>query len=265
VKRITLTTDFGLTDWFVGTMKGVILTIQPRAVIVDLNHGIPRGNIQAGAFSLAASYHFFPRQTIHVAVVDPGVGSRRPSIAVQTANYFFVGPDNGVLSLALSRERIKTIRRLDNEKYFLSPVSYTFHGRDIFAPVAAHMSKGLPMRGFGSEQKDYFEPGWAVAGKEKNARRIRGEVIYIDQFGNAITNIAHDQLRSPETCMISIRREFSCPVRRFYEEAPARKLTGILGSNGLLELAVKNGSATEKFGLKVGDDVIVKRHSAHRE
>ena len=131
-----------------------------------------------------------------MAVVDPGVGSQRPAIAVQTAHYYFVGPDNGVLSLALSGERIKTIRRLDNEKYFLTPVSYTFHGRDIFAPVAAHLSKGLPIRKLGSEQQGYFGPGWAVAGKEKNPQRISGEVIYIDQFGNAITNIPHDQLRS---------------------------------------------------------------------
>jgi len=243
-------------------MKGVILGIQPHANIIDLNHGIPRGNIRAGAFSLAASYHFFPRQTIHLAVVDPGVGSQRPPIAVQTANYYFVGPDNGVLSLALSRERIKTIRRLDNVKYFLTPLSYTFHGRDMFAPVAAHLSKGLPMRGLGSERQHYFEPGWADARKEKNAQRIRGEVIYIDHFGNAITNIPQDQLGSPETCAISVRGKFSCPVRRFYEEAEAGRLTGILGSNGLLELAVKNDSAAEKFGLEVGDDVILKRHSA---
>src|SRR5438034_5870447 len=126
---ITLTTDFGLADWFVGTMKGIIVGVNPRGSIIDITHDISPGDIRAGAFALAASCRFFPKGTIHVAVVDPGVGSHRKAIAVQTANYFFVGPDNGVLSWALRQEKIKTIRALENEKYFLHPVSSTFHGR----------------------------------------------------------------------------------------------------------------------------------------
>lgn len=141
---ITLTTDFGARDWFVGAMKGVILGINPRASIVDVTHEIPGGDVRGGAFVLAASYRFFSRGTVHVAVVDPGVGSRRDAIAAQTVDYFFVGPDNGVLSLALSGEKIKVIRRLENKKFFLKPVSQTFHGRDILALVAAWLSKGTP-------------------------------------------------------------------------------------------------------------------------
>lgn len=134
---ITLTTDFGLADWFVGSMKGVILGINPQARIVDITHDVPAGDIRAGAFALLASYRCFPRNTVHVAVVDPGVGSERAAIAVRTEEYFFVGPDNGVLSFALAHENVQEVRHLQNEMLFRTPVSNTFHGRDIFAPVAA--------------------------------------------------------------------------------------------------------------------------------
>ncbi len=154
MRAITLTTDFGLGDWFVGTMRAVILGIHPRANVVDITHGIPPGDIRAGAFALMASCRFFPRGTVHVAVVDPGVGSRRRAIAVRSANHFFVGPDNGVLSWALGLEEIKTIRLLENPEYFLAPVSRTFHGRDIFAPVAAHLSRGLRASRLGRELRE---------------------------------------------------------------------------------------------------------------
>src|SRR5215468_7695472 len=146
---LTLTTDFGTRDWFVGAMKGVILKVNPRAVLVDLAHEIEPGDIRRGAFALAASYRFFPRGTIHVVVVDPGVGSARRAVAVQTSDYLFVGPDNGVLSAALRREKILAAHWLQNKKYFLKPVSHTFHGRDVFAPVAAQLSRGVPIDRFG--------------------------------------------------------------------------------------------------------------------
>src|SRR6185437_8130238 len=152
---ITLTTDFGLADWFAATMKGVILSIQPDAHIVDMTHDIRPGDIRAGAFALAAGCRFFPKATIHVAVVDPGVGSERRAIAVRTSDYFFVGPDNGVLSLALAGENIKAIHRITNERLFRHPISNTFHGRDIFAPVAGHLSKGLPVRRLGPAMKSF--------------------------------------------------------------------------------------------------------------
>ena len=191
---ITLTTDFGTHDWFVGTMKGVILGIAPRAAIVDLTHEIPAGDIRAGAFALAAGFRFFPKGTVHVAVVDPGVGGARKAIAVQTSNYLFVGPDNGVLSLALAREKIKSVHSLGNANYFLRPISHTFHGRDIFAPVAAHLSRGTPMHKFGPARKDFIRLPWP----QPRVRRgcIEGEVVFIDRFGNAITNIENASLNA---------------------------------------------------------------------
>src|SRR5215469_2500753 len=165
---ISLTTDFGMRDWFVGTMKGVIFTINPRANIVDITHEIPPGDIRTGAFALMASWRYFPKGTVHVAVVDPGVGSRRQAIAVQTQNGVFIGPDNGVLSWALKGEKIKTIRLLENSKYFLDSISRTFHGRDIFAPVAAHVSRGLPVQRLGTELKDFRRLPWPLPIRQKH-------------------------------------------------------------------------------------------------
>src|SRR5436309_11712909 len=175
-------------------MKGVILGLQPRAQIVDITHEIPAGDIRAGAFALAASYKFFPKQTLHVAVIDPGVGSRRRAIAVQTVNYFFVGLDSGVLSLALAREKIKAVHQITNEQLFFRPVSNTFHGRDVFAPVAANLSKGLPLEKVGAPLKEFVKLSWPET--HRTANSIKGEIAYIDRFGNAITNIANAALAS---------------------------------------------------------------------
>ena len=262
-----------MQDWFVGTMKGVILGIAPRAAIVDLTHEIPAGNIRAGAFALAASYRFFPKGTVHVAVVDPGVGGARKAIVVQTANYLFVGPDNGVLSLALAREKIKSVRRLENANYFLQPVSHTFHGRDIFAPVAAHLSRGVPIRKVGPAQKDLVRLSWPQPRVRRN--QIDGEVVFIDRFGNAITNIQNTSLR-PKTAVVPGRRPALrstsvytkntggevffgrrrvCQVKVFYQSVPTGRAVAVPGSSGFLEIAVNGGSAAKRFGLKVGDRV----------
>ena len=151
---ITLTTDFGYSDPFVGIMKGAILCIAPDLQIVDLNHGIPPQDIRAAALNLAASVDYFPQGTIHVAVVDPGVGSERRPILIHSAGHYFVGPDNGVFSFALKDNQSSLIVHLSNEAYFLQPKSRTFHGRDIFAPVAAHLARGVPVAEFGSPSKD---------------------------------------------------------------------------------------------------------------
>src|SRR5438046_9094133 len=156
-------------------MKGVILGLQPRAQIIDITHEISAGDIRAGAFALAASYKFFPRRTIHVVVVDPGVGSQRGAIAVQTANYFFVGPDNGVLSFALSCEKIKAVRQITNERLILQPVSNTFHGRDLFAPVADHLSKGWPIQKAGPATKGFVKIDWPGPGR--SSRSITREIV----------------------------------------------------------------------------------------
>ena len=255
---ITLTTDFGLNDWFVGTMKGVILGINPRATIVDITHDIRRGDIRAGAFALMASCRFFPRHTVHVAVVDPGVGSARGAIAVRTAEYFFVGPDNGVLSWALRQEKITSIRRLENETLLRHPISRTFHGRDIFAPVAAHLSKGLNIAKLGPEQKEFVCLPWPEP--QFNKSGLKGKVLYLDRFGNAITNISRDFLIAAELDEISVRvgRRMLRGLKQFYQQAREGEPLALLSSSGFLELAVNGGSAEEALKLNVGDRVTVR-------
>jgi S-adenosylmethionine hydrolase len=258
VKIITLTTDFGVADWFVGTMKGVLLGLQPRAVLVDITHEIPAGDIRAGAFALAASHRFFPRGTVHVAVVDPGVGSRRQAIAVQTMNCVFVGPDNGVLSLALEREKVRAVHQITNEQLFLHPVSNTFHGRDVFAPVAANLSKGLPLGKLGAPIKEFVK--LSRSEPQRSANSIKGEIVYIDRFGNAISNIGNATLTSlaEASCEILVKGKRLCALGRFYQAVPHGDPVAVPGSSGFLELAVNGGSAARKFNLKVADAVILR-------
>ncbi|MBI3853618.1 MAG: SAM-dependent chlorinase/fluorinase [Verrucomicrobia bacterium] len=258
MQLITLTTDFGTRDWFVGTMKGVILGIAPRAQVVDISHEIPAGDIRAGAFALAASYRFFPRKTVHVAVVDPGVGSARRAIAVQTNDYFFVGPDDGVLSLALAREKIKTIRLLTNEAFFRTPVSHTFHGRDVFAPVAAHLCKGIDIGKLGPKQNEFVRLNWRSP--RPHHGMVQGEVIYLDHFGNAITNINAELIAQLKPSLLGIfaKQKRLCLLKDFYQAVPVGKPVGVIGSSGFLEIAVNGGSAVQEFGLKIGDTVTVR-------
>ena len=247
---ITLTTDFGTRDWFVGTMKGVIAGIAPAAKVIDLTHDLPQGDIRAGAFALAASCRYFPKGTIHVAVVDPGVGSRRKAIAVQTGNSFFVGPDNGVLSWALAKEKIKAVRALGNEAYFRKPVSRTFQGRDVFAPVAASLSRGVPIGKFGPALKDLVCLDWPEPRKQRCG--IKGEVVYIDRFGNAITNLDSGLIGSAErvTCEVYGKRRRRCPLRAFYQVVPPNTPVAVVGSSGFLEIAVNGGSAERNLGVE---------------
>ena len=275
MQLITLTTDFGTQDWFVGTMKGVILGIAPRAAIVDITHEIPAGDIRVGAFALAASCRFFPKGTVHVAVVDPGVGGARKAIAVQTAEYFFVGPDNGLLSAALAREQIKSVRRLENTNFFLQPVSHTFHGRDIFAPIAAHLCLGTPISKLGPAQKDFIRLAWPQPRVRPN--RIEGQVVFLDRFGNAITNIENTSLnlktetvpgrrpalrstsafRSNAGSEVFVGHKRLCRVKAFYQSVPLGQAVAVPGSSGFLEIAVNGGSAAKRFGLRIGDRVNV--------
>jgi S-adenosylmethionine hydrolase len=255
VRIITLTTDFGSQDWFVGTLKGVILGINPKAVVIDICHEIHPGDIRAGAFALSASYRFFAKGTVHVAVVDPGVGSARRAIAVETANYFFVGPDNGVLSFALKNEEIKEVRRLENERYFLKPVSHTFHGRDVFAPVAAHLSRGIAVSKFGSKQKEMVKLLWPEPAISRD--RISGEVGYVDRFGNAITNIPNAFLPHAKKAGVFIRGKRVCAVESFYRFVPVGKPVAVPGSSGFLEIAINGGSAVKSLNLKIGAAVSI--------
>jgi len=258
VSVITLTTDFGTRDWFVGTMKGVILSINPRAQIVDLSHEISPGDIRAGAFALMAGCAFFPKGTVHVAVVDPGVGSGRRAIAVQTANGFFVGPDNGVLSFALRREKIKSIRQLTNEAFFLKPVGPTFHGRDLFAPVAAHLACRLPIQKLGPPLRDFAQLPWPALRTESDS--IIGEVVHVDRFGNLITNIDAAAVRglgraAPQVFASGKRL---CRVADCYAAVPAGRAVAVAGSTGFVEIAVNRGSAAKQLRLAVGSKIMLR-------
>ena len=254
-RLITLITDFGTRDWFVGTMKGVIHGIASNATVIDLTHEIPPGDIRAAAFALAVSYRFFPIPTVHVAVVDPGVGSSRRALAVETEGHVFVGPDNGVLSWALRREKIRGARFLENPDYFLKPISRTFHGRDIFAPVAAHLSCGVSIKKLGAEARDFVRLDWPEP--KQTARGLRGEVIYIDRFGNAITNLEAASLpkRGPLEVVLTGKR--LCPVAQFYQAVAPGRPVAVEGSSGFLELAINSGNAARSLGIQVGSAVLV--------
>ncbi len=258
---IALTTDFGYADWFAGTLRGVILALAPRATVVDLTHGLRAGDIRAGAFALAASCRFYPRGTIHVVVVDPGVGSQRRPIAVQTDDYFFLGPDNGVLSWALRQQTVKAMQALENQDYFLRPISRTFHGRDIFASAAAHLARGVPIKEMGPRLKQIVHLSWPEP--TQTAGSIRGQVVYIDQFGNAITNIEAALLRSLGARRLQFcwRRNQCCRVADFYQAVPAGTPVAVCGSSGFLELAINAGNAAAELRLKVGSPVIVSRRA----
>ena len=255
---ISLTTDFGSRDWFVGTMKGVILGINPEANPIDNTHDLPAGDIRAGAFALAASYRFFPFGTVHVVVVDPGVGSQRRAIAVQTARYFFVGPDNGVLSWALRRQRIKAVCTLENEKYFLQEVSRTFHGRDIFAPIAAHLSLGVSLNELGPRLEEFSRIDWPAPRLRRNS--MEGEIVYVDHFGNAITNLEPSGIaraRGQQTA-VWLGGKPLCGLGSFYQSVPQGAPLALAGSSGFLEITINGGSAANAFGLRVGDPVVLK-------
>ena len=257
MRFITLTTDFGTSDWFVGTMKGVIGGIAPAARVVDLTHAVPPGDIRAGAFALAAAYHFFPRGTIHVAVVDPGVGSARKAIAVRTTKYLFIGPDNGLLSWALRKEKVGSIHAIENPAWFLQPLSRTFHGRDLFAPVAGHLSRGVPIAKLGPRLNNFVRLPWPEP--RVTRRGIEGEILYIDQFGNAITNIdtgVLDRLGKGKTFVYRAGKRL-CPVGSFYEAVATGFPVAVLGSSNLLEISINGGNAEKTLRLGLGEKVLL--------
>ncbi len=255
---ITMTTDFGEADWFAGTMRGVILGIAPYATVLDITHGIPAGDIRAGAFALAASFRFFPRHTIHLAVVDPGVGSRRRAIAVQTEDYVFIAPDNGLLAWSLRHEQVKAVHSLANERYFLRPVSRTFHGRDIFAPSAAHLARGVPLSDFGPRVSRMVPLPWPEPVRTGDI--VRGEVLYIDRFGNAVTNIEVAQLASlkPTPLQVCWRPGHCCPMAECYSAVARGRPLALGGSSGMVEIAINGGNAAEGLELCVGSRITLR-------
>ncbi|MGE0825711.1 MAG: S-adenosyl-l-methionine hydroxide adenosyltransferase family protein [Candidatus Binatia bacterium] len=255
---ITLLTDFGTQDAFVSIMKGVILGINPQVHLVDLSHAVPPQDIQSGALILRSAVPFFPPGTIHVAVVDPGVGSLRRAILVETQRCFFIGPDNGLLSLAVATDSIVRIIHLTNTQYFLSTVSSTFHGRDVFAPVAAHLSRNVPTEAFGPSVAAFEQ--FSLPPVERTATQVAGCVIAIDRFGNLITNItAADLLPFPTARLsVSIGSVNLQGMASTYASVPVGTVVALINSWGMLEIAVRNGSAAQHLNAHAGALVWVK-------
>ena len=252
---ITLTTDFGYRDPFVGIMKGVIAGINANARVIDLSHDIPPQDIMAGALVLRHSVPYFPRGAIHVAVIDPGVGSARRPLLVECDGNYFVGPDNGVLSLALAGKQPTRFTHLSNSAYHLQPVSATFHGRDIFAPVAAYLSLGVAAVAFGDPVDGFLRLKLPEA--LRAGRRICGEILYIDSFGNLFTNISERDLTglTADNLVISLRDATIRGLVSNYAAAADGEFVALINSWGLLEIAVYKGSAERRATAKVGDKV----------
>jgi len=254
---ITLTTDFGYQDAFVGVMKGVIAGINPQARVIDITHGIPSQDILAGALILRHSVKYFPPGTIHVAVVDPGVGNARRALLIEHAGNYFIGPDNGVLSLAVQNIESARIVQLSNPTYHLQPTSTTFHGRDIFAPAAAHLSLGVIPTAFGRTLDDLVR--LAVPEVARHGQGMHGEIVYIDSFGNLFTNIREHDLTGLPVAILDFVVG-SVRIRGLSQNyAPAKKgeFVAVLNSWGMLEIAVYKDNAQQRTGAKIGDKVEV--------
>jgi S-adenosylmethionine hydrolase len=256
---VTFTTDFGLHDPFVGIMHGVVLSIHPETRMVDICHAIPSFDVLDAAWTIAQAYRFFPPRTVHVIVVDPGVGSARRPILAETDDYIFVAPDNGVLSLIEMREPKFTVRDITADRYFLQPVSQTFHGRDIFSPVAAWLSKGVEPAEFGPEITDHVRlPLPAIERVGENS--LRGVVLKVDKFGNLITNLSEQEAPSlfattPASFKLLIAGQTITRVCRSYADGGNDEFFAILGSSGYLEIAARQASAAEKLSAGVGTPV----------
>lgn len=262
VPLITLLTDFGTADYFVSAVKGVILTSNPAARIIDITHDIPPQDVEAAAFTLLAAHSTFPAGTIHLAVVDPGVGSSRPAIVIRSRRQFFVGPDNGILSYVCDgADSLTAIFHLTNRQYFRNPVSSTFNGRDIFAPVAAALSKGVKPEKLGTRVTDLVRLAPLAAVTSRDGR-IKARIIHIDRFGNCVTNITPAEL-PPEMIVAGVKLRINGKTVKsfrnfFVENTRSRdKLFAIWGSAGFLEIAASNDSAAGLLKAKRGDAVIV--------
>ena len=274
MQPIALLTDFGTRDPYVGVMKGVIQSIAPGAPLIDLSHSVLPQNVRQAAFMLMTAYHYFPVGTVFLVVVDPGVGSSRRALIVEADGYTFIAPDNGVLSYVLRETDATKSFLLENRDFQLKTVSTTFHGRDVFAPAAAHTASGRSPAEFGSAVSEIVQlPDPKL---QRVADRLFGEVIYADHFGNLITSIgrlqwdSHDlQLRPAfgqqidkvrfdvRRASVTIRDRQIESVQRTYSESPAGMLVALVGSSGFLEVAINQGSAAAVLGAEAGDVIEV--------
>lgn len=258
---VTLLTDFGLADPFVGIMKGVILGQVPKARLVDLTHLVPPQQILAGALQLRSAVSFFPAGTVHLAVVDPGVGSSRRALVVETPSAFLVGPDNGLLAPAAELLGVRRMFAIEARERMRQPVSSTFHGRDVFAPVAAYLAAGGAADAVGPRRESMTSLPLPVPRAESGS--LLGEVIHVDGFGNLVTNLEHAQLRGfpARGLSVSIAGVRLASVSPSYSAVPEGAAVAVIGSWGFLEIAVRNGSAAAAFPAGVGTPVTVSREA----
>ncbi|MBU1699943.1 MAG: SAM-dependent chlorinase/fluorinase [Candidatus Eisenbacteria bacterium] len=255
---VTLLTDFGTRDEYVGSMKGVILSISSETRIIDITHEVPPQDIMSAAFILGNCYHHFPPGTVHCVVADPGVGSERKPLLVVTEKYAFVGPDNGVFSRIYSLEEKVEVREITNQQFQRDEISDTFHGRDIFSPAAAHLSRGAAVVDVGPVIDCYVEV--RPAQPETWHNMIKGEAIHIDSYGNIITNISQKLFKSViagRSFLIEINGRKINRLTRTYQDGEMGKFLALFGSTGMLEISVRGGSAQRRIGAGKGDFVLV--------
>ncbi len=259
---VTLTTDFGTADHYAGTMKGVILNVNPNAQVIDICNSVQSYDLLDGALTIAQSYRYFPSGTVHVVVVDPGVGSTRRPLLVTTERHYFVAPDNGVLSLVYDREERLVVRHVTAEHYFLQPISRTFHGRDIFAAVAGWLSKGVEPAKFGDTVPDFVRFA-APRAKMDGPQQVRGLILKVDKFGNLITNISEEEAPQlfagvPVPFRMNVGKAEITTVRGSFSEGRAGEVFAIVGSMGLLEIASNRSAASHLTGAGKGAEVILR-------
>jgi len=256
---ITLTTDFGLDDPFVGILKGVILNIAPSARIIDVTHEIEPQNITEAALALETAHPYFPNNAVHLVIVDPGVGSERRPIAVKNKSATFVGPDNGVLTPVI--DPISRIYELCQKKYFLPEVSFTFHGRDVFAPASAWLAKGTPLSKMGRKITDPYLLQFPRPEVGKNT--IAGEIINIDRFGNCISNISSERLNATfqlhDPCILKIGKTRIPGFSSHYSQCREGDIGCLINSCGKVEIFCRNGNAARKLKCRVGTALTIKK------
>ncbi len=255
---ITLTTDFGARDHYVGAMKGVMLSVNENVHPVDITHCIESHDIRAASFVIGNSYRYFPKNTVHLVVVDPGVGSRRKPLALFADGHFFVGPDNGVFSSVIRSCENFSAREIKNRDYFLKEVSSTFHGRDIFSPVAAHLSLGVLLSEIGPQVRDpeiLPSDGYSVNGAE-----IRGSIVYTDKFGNLVTSIPTEAVSDGARAVVTVGGKRVTGISESYSSAKPGEIVIVGGSGGYIEISVNQGRACDIFG-EVPPEVIIVEES----
>ena len=260
-RLITFTTDFGTTDHFVGTMRGVIVSINPKVQMFDICNTVQSYDVLDGALTIAHSYRYFPADTIHLVIVDPGVGTSRRPILVTTEKHMFIAPDNGVLSLVYEQEERISVRHITAEHYFLQPTSNTFHGRDIFAAVAGWLSKGVETRKFGDEVTDYVRFGSPKV-KKVDDKTLKGVVLKVDRFGNLVTNFRPEDvpqlfMENPPEFRITVGKGELKRIRKTFGEGATGEIFGVLGSMGYLEIVANRSAAANLLQATKGSDVVL--------